>query len=255
MQRLSVWIVLAVVVPIAIAVALIPVRDGATSANLALAMVLGAVVVAAASNRIGVSILCAAMTGLAYDFFLVHPYYSITIAVPNEALTAVLVLAVVAVVGTISTLFRRQRTLTERREENLGLLYQLVEQVATAAGETALVGTSERELAELLGALDCRFIPASPDGSGDDHQPADDGADEMVITAVGELQVGADVVDPSEAVTARRLALPVQSAGLRFGRFRIDAAPGHTIARWELIVAVMIADLVGAALARWPVDN
>lgn len=249
MHRLSLWIVLAIAVPVTIAVALVPVRDEMSSANLALIMVLGAVAVAAASNRVVAWVVCAGVTGLAYDFFLVRPYYSVTIAAPAEALTAILVLAVVVVVGTVSSLFRRQRSLTVRREENLGLLYQLVEQVATAAGEKTLIDTSERELTQLLGATACRYVP-SP---GHDNQ---DFPDDIAITAIGGLRLGDDEWDPSHGgLPERTLALPVQSGGLRFGKFRIEPGAEHVVARWELIVAVMIADLVGAALARWPADS
>ena len=252
MNRFLPWLVLAIAVPIAIAVALVPFREQMSSANLALFMVVGAVAVAAAGTRFSLSMLCAAMTALCYDVFLVRPYYSVTIAEPSEAVTSGLVLVVVAVVGSVSRFAREQRSLTIRREENLGLLYQLVDQVATAAGETALVSSSEREIGELLAATACRYEtePSGPPGETDPRVA------DAELDQVGEVRIGDELWDTDQrGLPDRRLRVPVQSAGLHFGAFVVEPDPGRRVARWELITTVMIADLVGAALARWPAES
>ena len=242
MYRIGLWVALAIVVPIAAAVALVPGRDQMTSANLALVMLVGAVVIAGLGNRVSIAVVCAAVTGLAYDFFLVRPYYSVTIAKPAEALTAVLVLVVVAVVGSVSSLVRRQRSIIERREDNLGLLYHLVERVANTAGEESLIETGEREIGELLSGASCRYAK--------DQVTTNESA---YIDPIGDIHIDGHVWDAEhQGLPDQQLALPVQSGGLQFGSFLVVPVAGTTVARWELIVTVMIADLVGAALARWP---
>jgi K+-sensing histidine kinase KdpD len=246
MDRRAAWYVASFVVPVAVAIALVPFRTQLTSANLALIMVVAAVVVAAASNQIGPSVACALVTSVAYDFFLVVPYYSFTIAEPSESLTALLVLAVVATVGAVSSRFRQQRTITERREENLGLLYQLVDQVANAAATSALIDTSTREIADLLGARGCTF-EARTDG-GSDPAPV-----RASINQIGEVRKDDQVWDTSRSgLPGPTVTLPVQSGGLDYGCFVITPAIDQPVERWAIIVTVMIADLVGAALARWP---
>jgi K+-sensing histidine kinase KdpD len=246
MDRRAAWYVASFVVPVAVGIALVPFRTQLTSANLALIMVVAAVVVAAASNQIGASVACAVVTGFAYDFFLVVPYYSFTIAEPSEALTALLVLAVVATVGTVSSRFRRQRSITERREENLGLLYQLVDQVANAAATSALIETSTREIADLLGAPACTFeartdVLDGPDTAG------------SWINQIGEVRKDGELWDTDRSgLPGPTLKLPVQSGGLDYGCFVITPAADQPVERWAIVVTVMIADLVGAALARWP---
>ncbi len=249
MRQRGLWIAVAIVVPLAIGLVLVPVREQVSSANLALFMLAGAVAVAAASNRVAISVLCAAATALAYDVFLVRPYYSVTIAAPDEVITAVLVLVVVAIVGFVSQLFRHQRTLVEQREENLGVLYQLVDQVASGAGEQSLIRTSERELAELLHADGCRF--------DDDLNVIGEDTDilDAFIDQIGDVRIEGELWDTEHrGLPDRQFRIPVTSGGLRFGCFLVSPRAGERAARWELIVALMIADLVGSALARWPTD-
>ena len=236
------WLVVAVVVPVAVSAALVPARDSATSANLALIVLVGAVGVAVACNRLLPSVVCAVVAGVAYDVFLVRPYGSVTIAEPSEALTAALILVVVVVVATASWLLRRQRELRERREEDLGLLYQVVQQVATGAGAASLVENTVRELGELLGGAHCRYQPQLVVGPLDSY-----------IDAIGEVHVEGVAWDTEAAgMPPGRLLLPVQSGGMSFGSVVVEPVAGSPVARWELIVAVTMADLVGAALARWP---
>jgi hypothetical protein len=220
---------------------LVPFRESVSSANLALVLVVGVVAVAVTGRR-SAAVVCAAVTALSYDVFLTQPYNSPAIASPSELLTAFLLLAVGISVGAIAGWARRQRAVAVEREADLGLLYHVIDQVAGCASSESLVAMAEREIAQLLGAESVRF---------------DTGPTETVgsIDRVGTVYVG-DVRWPVADVglPGGPLRVPVQSGDLPLGAFVVRARATQPVQTWQLVMAVMIADLIASALARWPSD-
>ena len=93
---------LAVVLPVVVAVAMIPVRvDHGRAAVLALVL---PVVLVALLGATGPAVVAAATSVLAYDLFLAEPYYSFAIEDTDEVVAAATLLVVALVVG------RAQRT-------------------------------------------------------------------------------------------------------------------------------------------------
>jgi hypothetical protein len=230
-----------VVVPLAATAALVPFRESVSSANLALVLVIGVVAVAVTGNRVA-AVTGAAVTALAYDVFLTRPYGSPAIAEPAELLTAVLLLVVGIVVGGISSWARRQREVAVEREEDLGLVYHVIEQVAGGASSESLVALAEREIAQLLSAESVHY---------DRHITSST----TYVDRVGDVHVG-DLLWPVADVGLPDMPIdvPMQSGGLPLGAFVVRPHPTRPVATWQLVMTVMVADLIASALARWPSD-
>jgi hypothetical protein len=242
-MRSSRWlpVVASVAVPVGLTALLVPFRESVSSANLALVLVVGVVVVAATGNRTA-AFVGAAVTALSYDVFLTRPYNSPAIASPAELFTAFLLLAVGLSVGVIASWARRQRAVAVDREADLGLLYHVIDQVAGCASTESLIAMAEREIAQLLGAEAVRFDTGPTETIGS-------------IDRVGTVYVG-DVRWPVAEVglPGGPLLVPLQSGGLPLGAFVVRSQATHRVQTWQLVMAVMIADLIATALARWPSD-
>jgi hypothetical protein len=228
-------------VPVAATAVLVPFRESVSSANLALVLVVAVVAIAATGNRLAAAT-GAVVTALSYDVFLTQPYGSPTIAEPTELLTALLLLVVGVVVGFISSWARHQRAVAVDRTDDLGLVYHVIDQIAGGASTESLLALGEREIGQLLGAAAVHFErePHGTDGS---------------VDRIGEVRVG-DLVWPVADVglPGGTLAIPLQSGGLPLGVFVVHSRSTHRVATWELVMAVMIADLIASAMARWPAD-
>jgi K+-sensing histidine kinase KdpD len=237
-------LVASIAVPLVATALLVPFRESVSSANLALVLVAGVVAVAATGHRTA-AILGAVVTALSYDVFLTQPYGSPAIAEPAELLTAVLLLGVGILVGTISSWARRQRAVAVEREEDLGLVYHVIEQVAVGASSDSLIALGEREIGQLLGATSVHY----------EREIAESSPPHGYVDRIGEVHVG-ELVWPVADVglPGGRLDVPLQSGGLPLGAFAVEPHPTQPVETWQLLMVVMVADLIASALARWPSD-
>lgn len=237
----------AVAAPITAAAALSPFRDRLNSANLALVLVVVIVGVAVTGSRL-TAITCAVVTALAYDVLLTQPYGSFSIAQPEEVETAFLLLTVGVTVGSLSNWARQQRVRATEREDYLGLLYHVIEQVSVGTSDESLIAIGEREIAELLGARSCRYVETSERTSEQD-QPR------PFVDRLGEVHIGA-LVWPAEetGLPSGEVEVALQSGGMVLGSFVVETTPATAVPRWRLVMVVMVADLIASALARWPSD-
>lgn len=244
-RRAQLSLLAAVALPIAVAAALVPVREEASSANLALVLVVVVVCVAVAGTRTAAAT-CAVMTALAYDFFLTQPYQSLTIEEPDEVITTVLLLAVGVTVGALSHWARSQRSRAHEREEDVGLLYQVIEQIAAGADDQTIIALGEREIAHELGAVACRYETF-------DDEPDDSELPLPLIDHIGNVYIG-DVLWPTDEVGLPNgeTAIEMQSGGMPMGRFVVESNDVEPMPRWRLLMSVMVANVIGSALARWP---
>jgi K+-sensing histidine kinase KdpD len=231
----------AVIAPIVVAAALIPLRDDLVSTNVALLLVVVVVAVAATGHRVAAAVAALFAAG-AFNFFHTEPYYSLRINSSDDVETAVLLLVVGLAVGELAVRGRRARAAAAVGRRDLASLQGLGALVATGEDADYVLLAAESELTHLLGLVDCRFEAARQD---DKVLP--------VIFRDGSVLWGPTTWEtdrwglPSDGAT-----IPVWSRGVRLGRFVLRAPLAVPYTAYQLSQAVALVDQAGASLAARP---
>lgn len=237
----SAGIIIGATGPVVAAVALVPVRGVLVATNVALVLVV-TVVVASMLGGWEAGAVAAAVATVSYDFFHTRPYLSLTIASGDEIETAALLLVVGISVGVLAGW---ARATTARARAEIARLHRVAELVARGAPSDVVLWSATRELEALLHLERCRF-EAAPftdafarlDRSG-------------TVLGTGPLRFSKGEFElPREGVE-----LPVYRRGYQVGRFVLMPTAGQGVALDERIVAVAIADQVGAAIATPPLPS
>lgn len=234
------WLVLliALAVPLAIAVAWIPLRTRLPNTDLALILVVAVAGVGALGRR--EAILVSAVTAAFwFEFFDTAPFDRLTIARILDVETT-LVLAVVAVMaGELARRTARHRQSLRSESEELTSVREAAELVASGEELVRVIDVVAEELRRLLCLDGCRF-----EAVGVSTQSAQ-------ITRDGRLAaIGSPAAVPEVPLVAG-LAVVVQ--GEELGRFVLGFGSGSSVTRDRLLVAITLADQVGAAfLAQAP---
>lgn len=224
--------------PIALAALLTTVRSEIDNANLALILVL-VVLLAAVTGGRGPGLLAAVVTTLSYDFFLTRPYLSLTIDSADDVETTVILLIIGLVVGQVAVVARRSRSAAARGSDEVARLHRVAERAASGAPVDEIVTDVCSEIAGLLDLRDCRF--ERPPFGAPLPRIERNGAISGVTT---RRYVGDGFTLPEEGVE-----LPVLGRGVQVGRFVLEPGETHGAPIEELVVAVALADQLGATIA------
>lgn len=232
------WIVLAAVLaPIATAAVLIPWRDRLDTADNALFLVVVIVAVASTGRRLA-AMLAAVVSALSFDFFLTRPYYSFRINRHQDLITEILLLVVGLAVGELAARGRRHRDAAWQGHHQVALLHTVTELAASGQDPQVVVAAAAAELQDLLALKGVRFTTHNPGGTTARLVPS------------GEVRVGNEIWPTDDlGLPTRNIDLPVRSGGWLLGHFLLTPTPGRPIPHDRLLVAVAVADQVGAALA------
>jgi hypothetical protein len=227
--------------PIVVGCALVAVRGDVVTANLALVMVLTVVVAAGIGGR-GPGAFAAVIATMSFDFFLTRPYLSLKIDRAADVETTFALLLIGLAVGQVAVTARRARGQARRGTDEIARLHRVAELAASGAEVDDVVLAVEAELCGLLGLRECRF----------ERTDADTSLPKLERTgAVTGVQiryfVGRDFALPPQG-----LQLDVLGRGRRLGHLVLDPEPGHGASLEERVVAVALADQLGAALAVEP---
>ncbi|MET1002933.1 MAG: DUF4118 domain-containing protein [Acidimicrobiia bacterium] len=223
--------------PVLVAAALVGVRDEVEGANLALILVL-VVVLAAITGGWQAGAVAGVTSALAFDFFLTRPYLSLTIDSQDDVETAILLLIVGVSVGILAGRARVAVEAARRGSSEIERIHRVAELAAQGARSEDVLLEAQAQLSELLELKGCRF-EAPPFGvplARIERNGTVTGTSTRHY-ARGELEL------PREGVE-----MPVLARGQQIGRFVLDPAPGAGISLESRVVAVAIADQVGAAL-------
>ncbi len=229
--------------PPAVAASLIPARTWLTTANVALVLVGVVVLVAVVGGRLA-AVVAALWSTLWFDVLHTRPYYSFTIARHEDVVTAALILGVGLAVGELSTRARRHRAAAELSSVDIGRIHVVAELVASGEEADWVVLAVAVELRTLLQLRDVRF----------DYEPfpAPTDADPRVrprIESDGSVSFGVlGWAAASIGLPGKLVDLPVMARGRSVGRFVLRPTPGLPIDLERRLVAVALADQVGAAL-------
>jgi hypothetical protein len=232
------WImVAAVAAPIATAAVLIPWRGQLDTADNALFLVVVIVAVASTGRRMAAAV-AALVSALSFDFFLTRPYQSFRITRHSDLITEILLVVVGLAVGELAARGRRHRDAAWQGRHQMELLHSVTELTATGRDPHVVVAVAAEELRELLFLRDCHFTAHHLDGVTARIMPS------------GEVTVGNKRWSTGDlGLPTRSVDLPVRSGGWLLGHFLLTPTPGRPVPSDRILVAVAIADQVGAALA------
>jgi hypothetical protein len=228
--------VAALILPLAVAAVLIPVRSSFASTAAALVLVAVIVAVAVVGDRAG-GFLAAVSATVWFDFFLTRPYERLAITHRADIQTAVSLFVVGMIVTELAVRNRQHHESAIEQSDYVGLIYRLSELVASGAAADDVIEQVRRELITVLDLRGCCYEPGIGPGHG------------IRMNHDGGVVVG-DVSWPAESLglPGPEITLHVQRRGQSLGRFVLKPTPGLPVSLQRRVVAVAIADQVGAAL-------
>lgn len=238
-RALPFWIwFAAVIVPIAVAVLLVPSRGHLGPADDALVLVVVTVAIASWGNR-GAAALAALVAAASFDFLLTRPYGSFRISRPDDITTEVLFVAVGLLVGELAARGRQHQRAAARGHLEISRLHDLGQRIAGGEEPEFVLMAVANELRELLNLQDCRFVREQPSGKGAwiDH----DGTVRLNPLRWPTATAG---------LPTRQVELPVHGGGRILGTFLLTPTPVLPISHEQCLVAVALVDQLGAALAH-----
>jgi hypothetical protein len=241
------WLALAVgvVAPLAAALSAVPLRHTIDNANIAL--VLAAVVVAVAlSGRRAAAVAASISAAAWFDFFHTRPYDRFTINDRDDVITALVLLVVGILVGELAIRGRRHWAAAEERSDEIARIHAVAEMVADGESPEYVVIVVAHELRSLLELRDVRFEPG---GGWYDPKPL------ARLERTGDVIIG-ELLWPVDKMgfPGDEVQLVVQGTGRTFGRYLLARTPGEPVSFERRIVAVALADQVGAAFAGRPAN-
>lgn len=228
----------AVGAPLIMCAGLALVRDSFANTDAALVLVLVVVAVAANGYRLA-GALASASAALWFDYFLTAPYGRFAIDNREDLETTVLLLAVGIAVTELAVWARRQAAVASEQAGYLAGIRAATEAVSGGESATALIKDVARQLVRVLGLSECRF--------------------EHGVYGVGgpaRLRHDGEVEWRHEVWDAERSGLPadvdieliVETGGRLKGRYLMRASAAAHPTRSQRLVAVTLANQVGAAL-------
>lgn len=238
----------AVVAPVAVALALVTVRDDIRTSNVSLVLVVVVVVAAMLGGRLGGAV-AALSSVLAFDLLFTRPYGSLTIARGDDVETAVLLLVVGLAVGEL--VVRARRSHREARESRAEVVRVRRLSELAAGGEPAgrLIGIVQGELSSLLQLEGCRF--ERPPFCADLPELTHQGVRNAAPVPPAAAPVAAGAVPDTDAGIGT-VALPVFGGGRAIGRYLLDLPEGSTgilLASEDRALAMALADQLGTVLS------
>lgn len=230
------WYCVGAAAPFVAAAVLVPWRESLLNANVALLLVAVIVAVAVAGGRQAGAV-AAVASAVAFDLFHTLPYGQLRMSSGDDVETTVLLLAVGLAVGHVAALGRDARRSADQRGGEIRWIYRVAETAAGGADVPEVIAVAQAELAEVLTLRECRFESPPFDQVLDRFERS--GA--MPIRQYRIHRSGFEL--PAEGAE-----LAVFGRGQLLGRFVLTPTAGIGVSLEQRVVAVAIADQVGAAL-------
>jgi hypothetical protein len=196
------------------------------------------IVTLAASGSRRATAVSALVSALALDFFLIHPYQSFQINRQADAITIGLFLLVGLAAGELAARGHRYRRAAIEGSRGIGRLHDVGEQIVGGENPEFVLMNVANQLRELLSLQDCQYVRRPPSGKGAWIET--DGT-----VRLNPLQWPASSV----GLPTRQVELPVRGGGRVLGTFILTPTPAQPISHDRCVVAVAMADQLGAALA------
>ncbi|RZB18694.1 DUF4118 domain-containing protein [Streptomyces sp. F001] len=227
----------ALLAPLLVALALVPIRPHVSSANLALILVVVVVAVAALGSRLA-GVLAALSAAAWFDFFLTRPYQRFTISDGDDIVTTILLLAVGVAVSQLAAHARTLKLVTVTDAAHLARIHETACLVQAGASPYDVVDQVRQQLVEILGLRGCRFEHGTLLGR---HPRLEQDGSLIVGRAHWDLD--------KDGWPGEEIELRASVGGRYLGRFMLQPEPGAVVPPLQTrLVAVSLADHVGAAL-------
>jgi hypothetical protein len=228
---------IAVIGPIAVAGAMVGIRDEINNANVALVLVV-VVVLAAVTGGRGAGVLAAVVSAMSFDFFHTRPYLSLTIDSRDDIETTIILAVIGVIAGELAVRARRGRHAATKGSDEIRALHRVAERAASGAPVDDLVVEVKAELVRLLTLERCDFetAPYGPPLPRLERNGA-------VVSDRYRLVAG-EFALPEEGVE-----LPILGRGRQLGRLILHPRPDAGASLEERMVAVALSDQLGAAMA------
>jgi hypothetical protein len=225
--------------PLGICALLVPFRSSFPNTDAALVLVATIVAIAAFGSRLG-GVLAAISSGVWFDFFLTKPYEHFSITARDDIETTVLLFVVGMAVTELAVWGRGQQQRAGVQQGYLTDLHTASEAMANGGSPTRIVNQIADELTRVLDLQACHFHFGSDVGG---PRLNHDGSLTWGTTRWDIDNEGLPATEPTE--------LLVSAGGAYMGRFLMTPRPGSRPTLTQRLVAVSLADQVGAALAAY----
>ena len=136
---------------------------------------------------------------------------------------------------------RRNKAYAARGRKEIARIHDIAELVAGGEPAEFVVMAVANELQDLLALEDCRYDPKM----GPDAKPKPE-IERSGLVRFGQVRWAAEQI----GLPGRQVALPITSGGRSYGRYLMQPTPGRPVDVDLRVVAVALADQVGAALAN-----
>jgi K+-sensing histidine kinase KdpD len=229
----------AFVLPLAVTAVLVPFRTQFPNTDAALVLIFAVVVVAANGYRLA-GIIAAISAAVWFDFFLTRPYERFSITRSMDIETTVLILVIGVAVTEVAVWGRREHLAATRRAGYLAGINAAAEAVAVGHSPPTLIDDVSERLTHLLSLRSCTFQYGVA-GLGRPARLQHDGR-----VTVGDVNWDAAKDGLPTQVDTELL---VESGGILRGRFLLAPEPESRPTLEQLLVAIALADQIGAALA------
>jgi K+-sensing histidine kinase KdpD len=243
-ERTAVGLVIGGIGPILVAGVLVGIRDEIDSANVALLLVLVVLAAGVVGGRLPGAV-GAVVGALSFDFFHTQPYGSLSIASRDDVETTLLLLVVGLVAGQIAVRARRSRSLATARRSEIQQLHHVAELVVGGASAADVERAVCDELTQLLTLRDC-WYEAEP-STRTLPRLERNGA----IAATKYRHLG----EEGFALPVDGVEIPIFVNGREQGRLLLVPEPDVGVSLDRRLVAIAIADQLGAALSSRPVQE
>jgi K+-sensing histidine kinase KdpD len=237
-RRDRVAVLAAIVVPLGVTAALVPLRTSFNHTDAALLLVAVVVAVAANGNR-AAGYLAAVSSAVWFDFFLTPPYQHFTMNRPSDVQKTLLLLVIGIAVTELAGWGRRGNAAASKRAGYLNGIYATAEATVTATAPSAVTAQVSQQLTQLLELKSCRF-QVGVAGLGVSARLRHDG---------GLTVDGADWPAESRGLPHLQIELLVQTGSYLQGRFLMQPQDGAKPPLENRLVAAALSDQVGVALA------
>ena len=172
-----------------------------------------------------------------FDYFLTRPYEKLAITHRPDIETAVSLFVVGIIVTELAARNRHHHESAVEEADFVGLIHEVSEFATSGAPPCQVIDRVRRELVTLLHLQACRYE------SGPADKPM------MQLGHDGRVLLGGRVWDVDRmGLPGPEIMLLSQNQGRALGRFVMTPTPGYEISYERRVVAVAIADQVGAAL-------
>lgn len=186
------------------------IRDALTLANFSLIYLLLTLVIAVWLGTVP-SLVAAFVSFFCFNFFLIKPYYTLTVADPRELLDLFIFLLVALITGQLTAYARQQAEAARHRAKEQNILYELSSAFNRLNDRQDIYQTLQAVVQENLPIIDCAILSARETSPPDANQTTV----YLLISAgdqvYGTMQV-AFLASPSESQQRFLMACVVQAA-------------------------------------------